>query len=109
MAKRTFRKYPSNYVKAYSDLSNNPSMYVDVPQPTPQIELTDEEVKVLLSYCIDAWISNKSIDGVIRHAIFNCSPDMDWQSVYREILRQFPEFRSPKGQETILTYVGRNH
>lgn len=43
--KRSFTKYPSSYVRAYSDSSNNPSMYIDIPQPQPIEPKTDDEIK----------------------------------------------------------------
>lgn len=94
MAKKTFTKYPSNYVKAYSNLSSNPSMYIDIPQPEPEVELTDDEIRVLLSNILSGFSGSQDIINVIRYAIFDKNANINWQGVYRELLRQRPDMRA---------------
>ena len=94
--KRKFTKYPSNYVKAYSNLSNNPSMYIDIPQSEPEIELTDDQIRVMISSILAGFSGNQDIINVIRYAIFDKNANIDWQGVYRELLRQRPDLRADR-------------
>lgn len=98
--KRTFTKTPSSYISAFTS-ANNPSMYIDTPQPDPAIELTDDQIKVMLSKILAGFSGNQDIVNVIRYAIFDKNANIDWQGVYRELLRQRPDLQSAKGEETI--------
>lgn len=94
MAKKTFTKYPNNYVKAYSDSANQPSTYIDIPQSEPEVELTDDQIKVMISSILAGFSGNQDIINVIRYAIFDKNANIDWQGVYRELLRQRPDMRA---------------
>lgn len=64
----------------------------DGPLPEPQVELSDDEIKQWVSREL-IGIHNAPIENIIRTALFDSSSVIDWQNVYREILRQNPQFR----------------
>lgn len=75
------------YVRAERQL-----LTYDGPLPEPQVELSDDEIKEWLSREL-IGIHNAAIENIIRTALFDSSSVIDWQNVYREILRQNPQFR----------------